>query len=52
MTKDKIFLKTQLEKYYSFILEKDLIKEIIDVGVSKTIQKGTLFIDYGDEYWD
>jgi len=49
MTKDKIFLKTQLEKYYSFILEKDLIKEIIDVGASKTIQKGALFIDYGDE---
>lgn len=49
MTKDKMLLKKQLEKYYSFIFEKNLIQEIIAVGTSQSIKKGELFIDYGDE---
>ena len=49
MTKEKKLLKRQLEDYYSFILEKNLIKEIIEVGTLGTIQKGGVFIDYGDK---
>ena len=49
MTKDKMLLKKQLEKYYSFIFEKNLIQEILEVGTSQSIKKGELFIDYGDE---
>lgn len=49
MTKNKKLLIKQLGKYYSFIFEKELIQEIIEVGTSQFIKKGELFINYGDE---
>ena len=49
MIKEKIILREKLEDYYSEILEKELINEIIEVGNLRFIPKGELLIDIGDE---
>ena len=49
MTKEKTILKNKLKEYYSEIFQKELIKEIINVGKLKVIPKGQLLINIGDE---
>jgi CRP/FNR family transcriptional regulator len=46
---EKVILREKLEDYYSEILEKELINEIIEVGSLRFIPKGELLIDIGDE---
>ena len=49
MTEDKIILEEKLADYYAEIFEKDLIKEIVDVGRLRFIPSGDMLIDLGDE---
>lgn len=49
MTTDKEILREKLEDYYAEIFEEDLLKEIIDVGILRTIHSNELLIDIGDK---
>ena len=49
MTTDKDILRTKLNDYYSTIFEKDLIDEIIETGILRTIDSHELLIDIGDK---
>lgn len=49
MTTDKEFLREKLKDYYSLIFEEELINEIINVGMHRTIKPNELLIDIGDK---
>ena len=49
MTTDKEILREKLEDYYAEIFEEDLLKEIIDVGILRTIHSNEILIDIGDK---
>lgn len=42
-------LRNKLEDYYSEIFEKELIDEIVDLGIYRTIASGEKMIDIGDK---
>ncbi len=45
---DKVLLRDKLEDYFSEIFEKELIDEIVDLGIFRTIASGETLIDIGD----
>ncbi|MDO9276729.1 MAG: Crp/Fnr family transcriptional regulator [Lutibacter sp.] len=49
MTTDKILLREKLDDYFSEIFEKELIDEIVDSGIFRTIGSGEILIDIGDK---
>lgn len=49
MTTDREILKEKLNDYYSTIFEKELIEEIIENGILRTIKSHELLIDIGDK---
>lgn len=49
MTTDKKILRERLNEYYSNIFEEELINEIIDNGILRTIHSNELLIDIGDK---
>jgi CRP/FNR family transcriptional regulator len=49
MTTDREILREKLNDYYSTIFEKELINEIIDNGILRTIKSHELLIDIGDK---
>jgi len=49
MTTDKEVLRAKLGDYYAEIFEEDLLKEIIDVGILRTIHSNEILIDIGDK---
>jgi len=48
MNTDKAILREKLNDYYTEIFEKELIDEIIDIGIYRTIESGGTLIDIGD----
>ena len=48
MTTDKDVLKEKLADYYSGIFEKELIDEIIETGIYRTVTSGDVLVDIGD----
>lgn len=49
MTTDKTILREKLDDYYSSIFEKELIDEIINIGILRTIHSHEILIDIGDK---
>jgi len=49
MTTDKEVLRDKLKDYYSLIFEEELVNEIINVGMHRTIKPNELLIDIGDK---
>jgi len=49
MTTDKDILRKKLNEYYTTIFEAELIDEIIDNGILRTIDSHELLIDIGDK---
>ncbi|UMB53894.1 Crp/Fnr family transcriptional regulator [Lutibacter sp. A64] len=49
MTTDKDILRAKLNEYYTTIFEAELINEIIDNGILRTIDSHELLIDIGDK---
>jgi len=49
MTTDKEILRKKLGDYYTEIFEEDLINEIVDIGILRTIKSNELLIDIGDK---
>jgi CRP/FNR family transcriptional regulator len=49
MTTDRIILREKLNDYYAGIFEQELINEIIDYGILRTIKADELLIDIGDK---
>lgn len=49
MTTDKEVLREKLEDYYTSIFEKELIDEIINVGIFRTIPSHEILLDIGDK---
>src|SRR3990167_3277552 len=49
MNTDKVLLRAKLEDYYVEIFEKELIDEIVDLGIFRTIASGETLIDIGDK---
>ena len=49
MTTDKDILRKKLDEYYSTIFEKELIDEIIENGILRSIDSQELLIDIGDK---
>ncbi len=49
MEKDKNLIRKKLNVRFSKIFEKELLNEIVDVGIYKSFKKGELLIDIGDE---
>jgi len=49
MTTDKVILREKLKDNYSTIFEAELIDEIIDNGIFRTIKSNELLIDIGDK---
>ena len=49
MNTDKVLWRAKLEDYYSEIFEKELIDEIVDHGIFRTIASGETLIDIGDK---
>ena len=49
MEKDKTLIQKKLKNYFSKIFEKNLLNEIIDVGIFKTYSKSEMLVDIGDE---
>jgi len=47
--KDKKFIREKLNIGFSGVFEKELIDEIVDIGVYQKIDRGDLLIDIGDE---
>ncbi|MFO7672393.1 MAG: Crp/Fnr family transcriptional regulator [Lutibacter sp.] len=48
MNTDKLLLRAKLEDYYAEIFEKELIDEIVDLGIYRTLASGETLIDIGD----
>jgi len=48
MNTDKILLRAKLDDYFTEIFEKELIDEIVDIGIYRTIASGETLIDIGD----
>ncbi len=48
MNSDKTLLRSKLEDYYSQIFEKELIDEIVNLGIYRTLSSGEILIDIGD----
>ena len=48
MTTDKDLLREKLNDYYTGIFEKELLEEIINNGIYRTINSGETLIDIGD----
>jgi CRP/FNR family transcriptional regulator len=48
MIVDKVILRQKLDDYYTQIFEKELIDEIIEVGMLRKINGNELLIDIGD----
>lgn len=48
MNTDETFLKEKLNDYYSEIFEEELIQEIIEIGIFRSIESDGLLIDIGD----
>ena len=48
MNTDKDLLKEKLSDYYTQIFENELIEDIIDIGIYRTIEGGGTLIDIGD----
>ncbi|MGV8945926.1 MAG: Crp/Fnr family transcriptional regulator [Lutibacter sp.] len=42
-------MKEKLEKYFSFVFEKELIDEILQVGVYKKLRENEVLVDLGDK---
>ncbi|PKP13802.1 MAG: Crp/Fnr family transcriptional regulator [Bacteroidetes bacterium HGW-Bacteroidetes-3] len=49
MTTDRILLKEKLKDYFSEIFEKELIEEIIDYGIYRSLGSGEILIEIGDK---
>ena len=49
MTTDKEVLREKLEDYYTSIFEKELIDEIVNVGIFRTIPSHEILLDIGDK---
>ncbi|MBI9042036.1 Crp/Fnr family transcriptional regulator [Lutibacter sp.] len=49
MTTDKEIIREKLKDYYSLIFEKELIDEIVNIGILRTIKPNELLIDIGDK---
>ena len=49
MTTDKEILREKLEDYYASIFEKELIDEIVNVGIFRTIPSHEILLDIGDK---
>lgn len=49
MNTDKELLRAKLGDYYAEIFEKELIDEIVDLGIFRTIASGETLIDIGDK---
>lgn len=49
MTTDKEILREKLAVFYATIFEKELIEEIINVGILRTIHSNEILIDIGDK---
>ena len=45
---DKVLLRAKLDDYFSEIFEKELIDEIVELGIFRTIASGETLIDIGD----
>jgi len=48
MNTDKAIIREKLNEYYSQIFEKELIDEITNLGIYRTIESGNTLIDIGD----
>lgn len=48
MNTDKELIRLKLEDYFAEIFEKELIDEIVDLGIFRTIASGETLIDIGD----
>lgn len=49
MNTDKVLLRAKLEDYYIEIFEKELINEIVESGIFRTIASGETLFDIGDK---
>lgn len=49
MEKDKNLIREKLNSGFSGVFEKDLIEEIVEIGIYKKFDHGELLIDIGDE---
>ena len=49
MTTDKTIIREKLSEYYELIFEKELIDEIVNTGMLRTIRNGEILIDIGDK---
>ncbi|MFD1294473.1 Crp/Fnr family transcriptional regulator [Lutibacter holmesii] len=49
MTTDKEVLREKLEDYYASIFEKELIDEIVNIGIFRTIPSHEILLDIGDK---
>ncbi len=43
-------IREKLEEYYSVVFEKELINEIAEVGIYKTVKENDLLLDIGDTF--
>lgn len=48
MNTDKELIRLKLEDYFAEIFEKELIDEIVDLGIYRTLASGETLIDIGD----
>ena len=49
MNTSKTILREKLNDYYTLIFEKELIDEIVDLGVFRVVEEGGTLIDIGDK---
>jgi CRP/FNR family transcriptional regulator len=49
MSTEKKFIKEKLKEHFSVIFEKELIDEIIEIGIHQVFKNGELLIDIDDE---
>lgn len=49
MTHDKDFLRAKLNDHYASVFEEELINEIVNIGMFRTIDSGDILIDIGDK---
>jgi CRP/FNR family transcriptional regulator, anaerobic regulatory protein len=49
MTTDKEILRSKLNDYYVSIFEEELINEIVEIGIYRTITSGEMLIDIDDK---
>ena len=48
MNTDKVIIREKLNDYYSQIFEKELIDEIVNLGIFRSIESGGTLVDIGD----